>query len=109
MTFKELRQRSGMNQTEFANYFGIPRRTVQNWEGGQRQCPEYLLDLMKYKLNHKEAHGRWEFIREPNTVDGCGNPVYYARCTECGFVWTDLYAVKTYFDNCPKCGAKMEK
>lgn len=53
MNFKELRQQSGMNQTDFAKYFGIPRRTVQNWEGGQRQCPEYLLELMKYKLIHE--------------------------------------------------------
>lgn len=50
MTFHELRKLSGMNQTKFAEYFGIPRRTVQNWELGLRKCPEYLLELMKYKL-----------------------------------------------------------
>lgn len=50
MTFKELREKSGMNQTKFAEYFGIPRRTVQNWELGLRTCPDYLLNLMKYKL-----------------------------------------------------------
>lgn len=50
MTFKELREASGMNKTDFGKYFGIPFRTVQNWEGGSRKCPEYLLDLMKYKL-----------------------------------------------------------
>ena len=26
MTFKELREKSGMNQTAFAKYFNIPRR-----------------------------------------------------------------------------------
>lgn len=50
MTFKELRERSGMNMTEFAAYFGINYRTVQRWEYGERQCPDYLLKLMKYKL-----------------------------------------------------------
>lgn len=50
MTFKELREKSGMNQTAFAKYFNIPRRTVQNWELGERKCPEYLLELMYYKL-----------------------------------------------------------
>lgn len=50
MTFKELRKQSGMNLTQFSKYFGIPYRSIQNWELGQRQCPEYLLDLMKYKL-----------------------------------------------------------
>ena len=50
MEFKELRQASGMNQTQFAKYFKVPRRTVQNWESGVNRCPEYLLELMHYKL-----------------------------------------------------------
>ena len=50
MKFKELRQASGMDRTQFAKYFNIPYRTVQNWELELRECPEYLLDLMHYKL-----------------------------------------------------------
>ena len=50
MLFKELREASGMNKTQFAEYFGIPYRTIQNWELDVRQCPEYLLELMRYKL-----------------------------------------------------------
>ncbi len=50
MTFKGLRERSGMGRGQFAEYFEIPYRTVQNWELGLRECPEYLLKLMEYKL-----------------------------------------------------------
>ena len=50
MTFKELRERSGMSRSSYAEYFEIPYRTVQNWELGLRECPEYLLKLMQYKL-----------------------------------------------------------
>lgn len=50
MNIKELRKLSGMTQQAFGDYFNIPLRSIQNWEGGQRQCPEYLLDLMRYKL-----------------------------------------------------------
>ena len=50
MTFKELREASGMNKTDFGKYFGIPFRTIQNWEREERKCPDYLLELMKYKL-----------------------------------------------------------
>lgn len=50
MTFKELREKSGMSRSGFGEYFGIPYRTVQNWELGLRECPVYLLDLMQYKL-----------------------------------------------------------
>ena len=47
---KELRKRSGMTQKEFAEYFKIPKRTVENWEIEIRKCPEYLFNLMEYKL-----------------------------------------------------------
>ena len=50
MTFKELREKSGLSRSGFAKFFGIPYRTVQNWELGLRECPDYLLDLMQYKL-----------------------------------------------------------
>ena len=50
MTFKELRTSTGMNIKEFSEYFNIPYRTMQNWESERRQCPEYLLELMQYKL-----------------------------------------------------------
>lgn len=50
MTFKELRIASGMNKAEFARYFNIPYRTVQGWELGERKCHEYILELMRYKL-----------------------------------------------------------
>lgn len=53
MTFKEVRQQSGMTQAGFAKYFNIPKRTVENWEAGVNKCPEYLLDLIVYKLTHE--------------------------------------------------------
>ena len=46
----ELRKQTGMNRREFAEYFGIPYRTVQDWELGNRQMPEYLYRLMAYKV-----------------------------------------------------------
>ena len=45
-----LRKRAKMSRKQFAEFFGIPYRSVQNWELGQRQCPSYILDLMEYKL-----------------------------------------------------------
>jgi DNA-binding transcriptional regulator YiaG len=53
MTFKELRKESGMTQQQFADYFGIPKRTIEDWERGASKCANYLLDLMKYKLDHE--------------------------------------------------------
>ena len=46
---KELREKMGMNRREFSDYYGIPYRTVQDWEAEKRELPEYLLRLMKYR------------------------------------------------------------
>lgn len=58
MTFKELRIASGMQRKQFAEYFGIPYRTIIKWEQDEssidfRPCPEYLLELMIYKLKNE--------------------------------------------------------
>ena len=46
----QLRKETGMNRKQFCEYFDIPYRTVTDWELGNRQMPEYLLRLMKYKV-----------------------------------------------------------
>ena len=46
----EMRAKTGMNRKEFCHFFGIPYRTDQDWELGNRQMPDYLLRLMAYKL-----------------------------------------------------------
>ena len=45
----ELREKTGMNRREFCDYFGIPYRTVQDWEAGKRELPEYVLRLILYR------------------------------------------------------------
>ena len=45
----ETRNALGMNRKEFAEYFKIPYRTVQDWELGKRQMPEYLLRLILFR------------------------------------------------------------
>ena len=52
-TLKEIRRASGMTRTQFAEYFGIPYRTVQDWELGNRKCSDLLLHLMEYKMKHE--------------------------------------------------------
>lgn len=47
---KKLRAVTGLNRKDFAISFGIPLRTVEDWEAGKRKMPEYLLRLMEYKI-----------------------------------------------------------
>lgn len=53
MTIKELRTASGMTQQAFADYFNISKRNIENWETGQRNAPEYLIELIEYKLRNE--------------------------------------------------------
>lgn len=52
-TLKELRTSSGMSRPQFCEYFEIPYRTIQDWELGNRKCPDYLVKLMEYKLRNE--------------------------------------------------------
>lgn len=65
----ELRKSTGMNRRQFAEYFGIPYRTVQDWELGNRTMPEYLLRLMVYKLNVEKLCAQEETDAEQRNGD----------------------------------------
>lgn len=54
MTFKELHEASNMSMKMLSDYFNIPYRTIQNWAHGTRKCPQYLIDLMLYKLKQEK-------------------------------------------------------
>lgn len=46
MTIRELRAVTGKNQTDFGKLYGIPLRTIQNWETCARNPPEYVFNLL---------------------------------------------------------------
>ena len=52
LCMRELVGRTGLSQTAFAKRAGIPRRTVQGWCLGERDCPAYVRFLLAehYKL-----------------------------------------------------------
>ena len=45
-----LREELGLNRKEFALEYGIPLRTIEDWEHGKRKMPLYLLRLLTYKV-----------------------------------------------------------
>lgn len=46
ISIKQIRQSLGLSQIDFATRFLISTRTVQNWEYGSTQCPEYVRLLL---------------------------------------------------------------
>lgn len=78
MKVKELRRRASMTQQEFSDYFGIPKRSIENWEAESRTPPDYLVSLMEYKLQKENLQEHWEdYGFYEILVDGKGKVV---RC-----------------------------
>ncbi len=42
-----LRSLSGLSQKTFSDKYGIPKRTIEDWESGKRTPPEYVVKLLK--------------------------------------------------------------
>ena len=57
---KELRESTGMNRKEFCEYFGIPYRTVTEWERGTRKMPDYVFRLLAYRIKMEKFAGKEE-------------------------------------------------
>lgn len=45
--------RGDMTQQEFSKVYGVPIRTLQSWEMGDRVPPAYVLDLLEYRITHE--------------------------------------------------------
>ena len=52
-TIRDIVRDSRMTQKNFAEYLNIPLRTVENWCTGLRKCPEYVQELIVYKLKNE--------------------------------------------------------
>jgi DNA-binding transcriptional regulator YiaG len=55
--FVMVRNKTGMNRKEFSAWLGIPYRTMQDWELGNSQVPEYVLRLVAYKVMIEKERG----------------------------------------------------
>ena len=92
MDIKELIQSTGWTIKQFALYFGIPQRTVENWIYRKGSCPSYMVELMKYKLFKEEKiiHIKITFKMTMN---------YDPALPDCGFSEeTDDIVVEPPFD-----------
>lgn len=54
---RTLRESTGMNRKEFCEYFGIPYRTMTEWELGHRKLPGYVLRVMAYQIKMEQLDG----------------------------------------------------
>ena len=53
MDIRTVRKKLNMTQTEFGNLFGIPMRTIQEWEYGKRKAPDYVINMIEEILKFR--------------------------------------------------------
>lgn len=41
---------TGLSQKAFGEWLNIPTRTIEEWEAGRRKPPQYVADLIAYKV-----------------------------------------------------------
>lgn len=64
--FRAIRDQTGMNRKDFAEWLGIPYRTMQEWELGRRVMPDYVLKLVDYKVQNELAKGNLKKSKQIN-------------------------------------------
>lgn len=79
---KEARKQTGMTQKQFAAYFRIPYRTLEDWERGVRHIAEYLLRLMILSFGNgrfgKRTSEKARLMLEVNTMPLPNRPFRYS-------------------------------
>ena len=55
--FRALRIYTGMNRKDFAIWLNIPYNTMCDWESGDRKMPDYVFELIAYKVKGEKEKG----------------------------------------------------
>lgn len=48
---KAIRASTGLSQARFSASFGIPCRTFEKWEAGDRKPPDYVINLLRIAVS----------------------------------------------------------
>lgn len=54
---------SRQTKAEICKNYGIPRRTIDSWASGERECPDYVINLLAYSIFSKMIGGRVPIYR----------------------------------------------
>ena len=55
---KEARLKAGLSQAQMSEIFEIPKRTIEDWDRGARQCPRWAELLIVEKLERLATEHR---------------------------------------------------
>lgn len=51
---RSLRRLTGLSRIKFCAKYHIPYQTVTEWELGRREMPDYVLELLEYRVKMEQ-------------------------------------------------------
>ena len=70
---RALRKKTGLSQQKFADEYGIPLRTVQDWELGNRIPPDYVVEMLAKVVDLENVQLTGWFFNEYRDKKGIGS------------------------------------
>ena len=77
MDIKNIRKQTGLSQKKFAEKIGVPVRTLQGWEQGYRNPPDYIMNMINSVLSRNDLVDQYgnntnfsDFIMSDMTTKG---------------------------------------
>lgn len=50
MTIREIRALTNLSQPQFCEKYRVPLPTLRKWEQGKREPPDYVIELLEFKV-----------------------------------------------------------
>lgn len=69
MNIKEARKKAGLTQKALSDILKIPKRSIENWEGGKRNCPDWCEQLIVDKILSLETYSQ-VFVIDQERIGG---------------------------------------
>lgn len=95
---KALREKSGLSQQKFADKYGIPFRTFQDWELGNRVPPEYVVEMLAKVVGLDNVNLTGWIFEEYRDKRGAGSRKMFATKEEALKEAKDAWESMTDYD-----------
>lgn len=66
---KSIRRFTGLSQAKFGKKYNIPKRTIENWEEGKNEPPDYVLELL-WRCVQCDEFREWHDVRNRKPDSG---------------------------------------
>lgn len=88
-TIKDLRSILKISRAEFSRMYGIPVRTLENWEARKSECPAYVFELIEKSVLERIPVEKFEHYGEKIILRRSPKPLR-KDLTERGVEWLEL-------------------